>query len=187
MGTVIRRILAVLGVTLAAVIVAFFAAVTVICKGPSTQARGLFVSTVMETSAAKFLAKLYFSEAEIDAIQQQNAVIEVDLVTDDTAIAPEEPEDSQPEIAVEDVSGGTFKGKMMIVRDPKRCMWAPPVPTTGRRAKSWRIWCRAMGLWQALTPAALKMKRGWATAAPPSALSSAAGSWCLAPAPPPPR
>ena len=70
MGTVIRRILAVLGVTLAAVIVAFFAAVTVICKGPSTQARGLFVSTVMETSAAKFLAKLYFSEAEIDAIQQ---------------------------------------------------------------------------------------------------------------------
>lgn len=135
MGTVIRRILAVLGVTLAAVIVAFFAAVTVICKGPSTQARGLFVSTVMETSAAKFLAKLYFSEAEIDAIQQQNAVIEVDLVTDDTAIAPEEPEDSQPEIAVEDVSGGTFKGKMMIVRDPKRLYVGTSGPYNGEAGK----------------------------------------------------
>lgn len=135
MGTVIRRILAVLGVTLAAVIVAFFAAVTVICKGPSTQARGLFVSTVMETSAAKFLAKLYFSEAEIDAIQQQNAVIEVDLVTDDTAIAPEEPEDSQPEIAVEDVSGGTFKGKMMIVRDPKRLYVGASGPYNGEAGK----------------------------------------------------
>ncbi len=129
--TVIRRTAAVLGVTLAAVVVAFFAAVTVVCKGPSTQARGLFVTTVMETSAAKFLARMYFSEEEIESIRQQNAVIEADLVTDDTAIPPQEPDTSQPEIAIEDVSGGTFKGKMMIVRDPMRLFVGTSGPYEG--------------------------------------------------------
>ena len=132
---ILRRCLSILGVTLLAVIVGFFAAVTVICKGPSTQAKGLFVTTVMETSAAKFLAKLYFSDEEIEAIQQQNAVIEVDLVTDDTTIEPEQPDESTPDLWIEDVSGGSFKGKMMIVKDPKRLFVGTSAPYDGRPGK----------------------------------------------------
>ncbi len=116
----IKRVLAVSGITLLAVVVAFFGAVTVVCRGPSAQARGLFVTTVMETSAAKFLAKMYFSEQEIADIRQQNAVIDADLSTDDTVLEPVTPDPETPDLVIEDVVGGTFKGKMMIVKDPKR-------------------------------------------------------------------
>ena len=132
---VVRRCLAVLGVTLFAVVVAFFAAVTVICRGPSSQARGLFVTTVMETSAAKFLARMYFSDEEIAAIRQQNAVIETDLVTDDTAFVPAAPTETEKPLVIEDVTGGSFKGKMMIVRDPKRLFVGTSAPYDGRAGK----------------------------------------------------
>ena len=114
------RVAAVVGITLLAVVVAFFGATAVICYGPSAQARGLFVTTVMETSAAKFLAQMYLSDEEIAAIRQQNAVIEVDLETDDSVLPPAETDPETPALVIEDVTGATFKGKMMIVKDPKR-------------------------------------------------------------------
>lgn len=117
---VVGRTAAIVGVTLLAVVVAFFGAATVICYGPSTQARGLFVTTTMETSALKFLAQLYFSDEEIADIRAQNAVIEVENATDDSAFTPQEQDDSTPALVIEDVTGATFKGKMMIVKDPKR-------------------------------------------------------------------
>ncbi len=116
----IGRCTAVIGVTLLAVAVAFFAATAVVSFGPSDQARGLFVTTVMETSAAKFLAQMYFSDEEIESIRQQNAVIEADLETDDTALEMPTPDNVTPDLVIEDVTGATFKGKMMIVKDPKR-------------------------------------------------------------------
>ena len=119
-GKILRQVAAIVGVTLLAVTVAFFGAVTVICRGPSTQARGLFVTTVMETSAAKFLARMYFSEDEIAAIRQQNAVIETGLATDDTKLTTPAPDPETPDIVIEDVVGATFKGKMMLVKDPSR-------------------------------------------------------------------
>lgn len=120
MKKTIGRVAAVVGVTLLAIIVAFFGAVTVVCYGPSAQAKGLFVTTVMETSAAKFLARMYFSEAEIEAIRAQNAVINVDVSTDDTAFTPADPDANTPDLVIEEVTGATFKGKMMLVKDPKR-------------------------------------------------------------------
>lgn len=117
---VIGRVSAVVGVTLLAVAVALFGAATVVCYGPSTQAKGLFVTTVMETSALKFLAKLYFSDEEIAAIRAQNAVIDVEVATDDSDFVPTDPDDDTPDLVIEDVTGATFKGKMMLVKDPKR-------------------------------------------------------------------
>lgn len=119
--TCVIRTLAVLGVFLASFLLLFFGAVTVVCRGPSLQARDLFVTTVMETSAAKFLARMYFSEAEIAAIQAQNAVIEPEEVTEpDSEFVPAETPAARDAIEIQDVTGATFKGKMMIVHDPSR-------------------------------------------------------------------
>lgn len=117
---IIGRCAAILGVTLLGVVIAFFGATAVISFGPSDQARGLFVTTVMETSAAKFLAQMYFSDEEIASIRKQNAVIEADMETDDSTLLPIEPDPETPDLIIEDVTGATFKGKMMIVKDPKR-------------------------------------------------------------------
>ncbi len=50
------------------VVAGLYSVMLVLAKGPSTTARDLFVRSVMETSAAKFLARMYFSEEEINDI-----------------------------------------------------------------------------------------------------------------------
>ena len=119
-GRIIGRCAAVVGVVLLCVVIAFFGATAVVCFGPSDQARGLFVNTVMETSAAKFLAQMYLSDEQIAEIRKQHAVIEVDMETDDTVLPPVQADPETPSLVIEDVVGTTFKGKMMIVQDPGR-------------------------------------------------------------------
>ncbi len=50
------------------VVIGLYSIMFVLAKGPSPTARDLFVRSVMETSAAKFLARMYFSEEEINDI-----------------------------------------------------------------------------------------------------------------------
>lgn len=59
-------------------LVAAFGAVSVIALGPSETAKSMFVNTVMSTSAAKFLAKIYFTDEEIAAyIEPEEEMTEV--------------------------------------------------------------------------------------------------------------
>lgn len=53
---------------LVAAVIGLYSVMLVLAKGPSPTARDLFVRSVMETSAAKFLARMYFSEEEIEEI-----------------------------------------------------------------------------------------------------------------------
>lgn len=117
----VGRVLAVLGVLLAFLLAFLLAAVWMLCRGPSPAARDLLVNTVMETSAAKFVARIYLSEQEVQAILERNGVLESGEVTDETA-AFEPPAESVPPETIElhDVNGGSFKGKMMVVHDPGR-------------------------------------------------------------------
>ncbi len=70
----------------------------VINYGPSKTARDLFVVSMLETSAMKFLATWYFSPEEIDSICSENAVeaesgfSDPSLVTFDTNAPPVETE-----------------------------------------------------------------------------------------------
>ncbi|MEG0570611.1 MAG: phosphodiester glycosidase family protein [Oscillospiraceae bacterium] len=120
--TIVLRSLSVLGVLLLAFIVCFFSVTTIITKGPSKTARDMFVTTVMETSAAKFLARMYFSEAQIKEIQAKNNLVDTGEVTDTNVEFEPPKEEVVPEKAIEifDVVGGTYKGKMMVVHDPSR-------------------------------------------------------------------
>ena len=100
----------------------FFGAVAMINYGPSKTVRDLFVTSVLETSAAKFLATMYFSDEEIAEIKANNQVVELEEVTDTSLIEIDAAasQDEENDIVIEDVSGPTFKGKMMIVKDPGR-------------------------------------------------------------------
>lgn len=105
-----------------------FGAAAIVFRGPSPAACALAVSTLMETSAAKFVPRIYLSEAEINAILSQNAVAVSDIVTDSELVQIPDANDSfDPDaITVEDISGPTYKGKMMIVNDPSRLYVATP-------------------------------------------------------------
>jgi len=118
------------------ILILFFGSTTIVCLGPSTAARDLFVSTVMETSAAKFLARIYFSESEIDEILNSNTARISNVITDATAVTLPNHADADEElddITVEDVKGATFMGKMMIVHDPSR-LYVATVPNFNESA-----------------------------------------------------
>lgn len=117
----IGRFFAVLGVLLCALLTFLLAAIWMIIKGPSPAARDLLVNTVMETSAAKFVARIYLSEQEVQAILDRNGVMENGEVTDEaTEFAPQKTDVPPDTIELHEVNGGSFKGKMLVVYDPSR-------------------------------------------------------------------
>lgn len=124
-------------------------AVLIVEFGPSEKARDLFVVSMMETSAAKFLATSFLGQEKVDEIMAANAmqnsdeISDADLVVIGGASADDGGNsDSQQEenaskniipgsdgqerdpdgdgIDIVDVTGATFRGKMMIVYDPTR-------------------------------------------------------------------
>lgn len=118
---VIGRTMSVIGVTLLGALATAYGVVALMCKGPSPTARDMFVTTMMETSAAKFVPRLFLSKAEVDAILHKNTVIEGDIQTETSGgFIPRNEEVPKDTIELLDVSGPTFKGKMMIVHDPSR-------------------------------------------------------------------
>lgn len=96
--------------------------------GPSNTARNLFVNSAMESSAGKFMATMFLSDEKIAQIRKDNSVVASDDITDtslinigtnetDTADGDDNDEDG---IQIIDISNDTYKGKMMIVKDPSR-------------------------------------------------------------------
>lgn len=114
-----------------------YAALWLICRGPSTAARDLFVSTILETGQMKFLASWYFSEDEILAITGRNGMVHNDDEVDPDLIAipatgPAESGDEEaedvPDVEIVEISGHSFFAKLMIVRDPSRVRLATIYP-----------------------------------------------------------
>ncbi len=133
----IGRFFIVLLTTLLLIVCALLLLMFELAKGPSKTAQELFVCSVKETSAIGFLADMFYSEeqiAEFIGNGRNNATDEVtdtSLIqignkitheTNDTGEAGEEENTLIPDepLSVVDITGKTFKGKLMIVRDPSR-------------------------------------------------------------------
>ncbi|MEG2174042.1 MAG: hypothetical protein RR135_00975, partial [Oscillospiraceae bacterium] len=118
-----------LGVLLLWILIFLVGVLGIIFRGPSPAARDLLLATVMETSAAKFVAHLYFSNEEIAEILAANALNDGGMITDGGGVnVPAENATTfdPQQIEVKDIVGSTFKGKMMIVNDPSRLYVATP-------------------------------------------------------------
>lgn len=126
--------------TVLLVVIALYGVMWILVNGPSQRAKELFVISVRETSAIGWFADLYLSKAEIQAIIDGNKVIASDEDTDTTLIEipkneTEQKEEEKPQkeeeektpnkesdIEVVDITGPTYRGKMMIIKDPSRVM-----------------------------------------------------------------
>ena len=101
-------------------------ALYVVLRGPSDTACGLMVNTLLETSALKFVPRIYFSEEEIQQIVARNTVIEPEEETDTSLVVIKKPEErteeeqKEKDIEVIEITGATYKGWLMIVKDPSR-------------------------------------------------------------------
>lgn len=86
--------------------------------GPSKTAKNLFVNSVMESSAGKFMATLFFSDAEIAKIQKQNSVDTIKDITNSNLIEIENFKDNN--IEIKEINGSTYKGYLAIIDNPAR-------------------------------------------------------------------
>lgn len=138
---VIGRFFACLGTLLLTVLIFLISAMAVICHGPSAAARDLFVVSMMETSAAKFLPRLFFSEQEVQEILERNSVTHTEEVTNTDLVQIPQEHDSgfQPQaVELVDIKKDTFVGKMLIVHDPSRVYVATP-PAFGADLQGMRV------------------------------------------------
>lgn len=139
--TYIKRFFIVLFTTLILIVGALMLVMLEISEGPSESWKEYFVCTVRETSALKFLASWYYTPEQIAEYEGSgrnsvtNEVTDPGLIQmnqkvtheknentdgDDIPSDSEKPSVSDEPISVVDISGGTYKGKLMMVRDPSK-------------------------------------------------------------------
>ncbi len=134
------RVLIVILITLVLVVGALAGLISILTHGPSDDAKRLFTLSCNETSAMKWLPGLFISEEEEQAILNPPPAEEIkselpDFTYLDYEDQSERVEEEQPLVTVtevddnaapedyveiEDVKGATFKGKLMIVKDPSK-------------------------------------------------------------------
>ncbi len=128
-GKIVGRVLIVILTTLIMAVVALYLLMLVIAKGPSDSAKKLFVCSVKETSAIKFLADWYYTPEQIEEYlgnsgeeniaDTNTALVNIAQKVDENGNAvPEDTERKATELI--DVSGSTFKGKLLKISDPSR-------------------------------------------------------------------
>lgn len=110
--------------TLVLLLIGLFGVVRIMEFGPSKTARNLFVNSAMESSAGGILVTMFFSDEEIAQIRSLNSVQKTDDVTDSSLISDTTAltEEEKSAIEVVDIEKDTYRGKLLIVRDPSRVM-----------------------------------------------------------------
>ncbi len=138
----IRRTLSVVGITLLALLIAVYGTGLILTRGPSSEAKKLFVLSMLETSAAKWVPSLFLSDAEIAEITGESTAtpdegytVDPDLIQipsdnskddnnesfeSDIVLSEGDNGDVNDGIEIIDIVGSTYKGKLMIVKDPSR-------------------------------------------------------------------
>ena len=143
---VILRVLYVVLVLLAFVVILLLGAIYAFVKGPSEEAKSLFVQSLNETSAAKWVPRIFLSEEEVKSLlpDAREGGYEVDptsvkvrykgtYVKHDTKKTEGSgtPDDNTPDPEFKDielinVNGSTYKGTLMLIRDPSRVVVGTP-------------------------------------------------------------
>ena len=137
--TILKRVGLSVATLLILILVGALGAGEVAFKGPSPSLGDLLTVSMLETSALKFVPRIYYNNAEMEAIVARNSVDSTGSETDTSMIViagptPEPGSDaalqatpkptnllvSEDGIEIFDVEGATYNGWMMVVQDPSR-------------------------------------------------------------------
>ena len=129
-GSVCARALAVLAAVFVALAATLMIAMHMMCSDAFPSAQQVFVTTVLETGQLKFLASWFLSSEKIQAIVDENSMQALDAEVDAglIQIGADGVGEAQADIEIQEVSGATFTGTMMIVKDPTRISLATIYP-----------------------------------------------------------
>ena len=118
-GRGIGRFFATLGVTVLLLAGTLVLIITMIVRGPSYEAKKLFVTTLLETGNMKWVVGLFLPQEEVNAIVDSNAMGTIEEDTDPDLIIINEELD-MGEIKIDRIEGDNYSAIMMIVNDPSR-------------------------------------------------------------------
>ncbi len=138
-GKVFLQMLAFLGTFVAAVAVILVIVLKMFCSDTFPHVQQTFVTTILETGQLKFLASLFLSPEEIQAIVDQNSMKELNAEINTDLIQSGNfgsvgvdggngVESEEADIEIVEVAGATYTGTMMIVKDPSRVSLATIYP-----------------------------------------------------------
>ncbi len=151
-GRAACRSLIILLITVVLLAASLYFAMFIIVHGPSPTVGKLFVLSLKETSAGGFIADLYMSEEEIEALKAEKAEEKAEEINTSLIKLPEKHEENRENvdntsentnagtdvsntanenevlagIEVHNVKGGTYNGKMLIIKDPTRVFVGVP-------------------------------------------------------------
>lgn len=121
-----RAVLSILTI-IAVLLVSLLSACFVLFRGPSQSFGDMVTVTMLETSALKFVPHIYYSKATVNEIVERNSIsaptedTDTSLITINTGVNEDGTVDADyKDIEVFEVVGGTYRGFMMVVRDPSR-------------------------------------------------------------------
>lgn len=125
----------------AALLILLLAVLKMFCSEAFPNVQRTFVTTMLETGQMKFMASLFLSADEIQAIVDENSMesfnvavdtnlIQIDNIKsmDMTAGGAQGEAEEQKDIEIVEVAGATYTGTMMIVKDPSRVSLATIYP-----------------------------------------------------------
>lgn len=127
------RFFTVVLVTLLLVVILLLGLIYVLERGPSPTVTELFCRSMKETSALKWIPNLFLSEKELsflevsaedialgDAQESVNLnLIHIASPAEGKEEGGAEPAEETPYLQLIEIKGSTYKGKLLIVRDPK--------------------------------------------------------------------
>lgn len=115
----IGKLFSFLGVLLLFLVINLYLMCIIFCYGPSKSARDIFVTTMLETGQMKFVVGLVMPDDKVQEIVDSNSMntLEEEVNTD---LIKVETNNEQPDIELKEVSGNTFFGKMLIIKDPAK-------------------------------------------------------------------
>lgn len=125
----IGKVFSFIGIFLVILVITLYLTVQLFVNGPSSSARELFVTTILETGQLKFLASLVLNEQEINDIVSKNSLKDLDSEVDTDLIdIPVSSFENKELVEIHDIVGNNFAGKMMIVNDPSKISLATTYP-----------------------------------------------------------
>lgn len=122
------KALSVVGVTVLAVVITLIIMFVMICHGPSNKATELFTTTFLETGQMKFIVSCFLSEQRIQEIVNNNSMSEMTQEVNANLIQINNNDSNLKDIELVHVSGNTFQGKMLIIKDPSRVKLSTTYP-----------------------------------------------------------
>lgn len=141
-GIILRLLSGLLIVLLTAVVIlgaTLLISMKMICSKKNPAAQSMFVTTLLETGQLKFLASWFLSPEEIQTIVDSNSMKSFDEAVDDSLISVGQSSElsiggktvdtaAEPDVQVIGISGSSYYGTLMIVKDPSRISVATIYP-----------------------------------------------------------